>query len=223
MLDSSRRKRIAPHLSASLISCVPKINQPSLSEGLAEKPEASAKQLLAVATRAVLGKGYSRSPTYSSWNAMLGRCYRPTTHSYEHYGGRGITVCDRWRQSFLNFITDMGERPAGLVLDRKEVNGNYEPGNCRWVTQLHSQLNKRATKIPYKDGDSLKSRRLELSRRNYREHPERKRAAARARYYLTKEARAAYSRRYYQKHRMRLIAGQILRNQKKKSLLAVST
>jgi hypothetical protein len=65
---------------------------------------------------------------------MIRRCVDPENKSYPRYGGRGVTVCDRWRNSFEAFIEDMGERPDGHQLDRKDPNGNYEPGNCRWTT-----------------------------------------------------------------------------------------
>lgn len=83
------------------------------------------------------------SPTYHSWVEMRRRCLTTTFARYKDYGGRGITICDRWLESFVNFLADMGERPAGLTLDRIDNDGNYEPGNCRWATQSEQVRNQR--------------------------------------------------------------------------------
>lgn len=81
------------------------------------------------------------NPTYVSWNTMLQRCLNHRKPAYRRYGGRGITVCERWRR-FENFLADMGERPAGRTLDRyPDKDGNYEPGNCRWATPTEQANN----------------------------------------------------------------------------------
>jgi hypothetical protein len=81
---------------------------------------------------------------------MKERCINPNIRQYDNYGGRGITVTDRWRgaEGFINFLADMGERPEGrgrggyLSLDRIDNDGNYEPGNCRWATSHEQALNR---------------------------------------------------------------------------------
>jgi hypothetical protein len=80
---------------------------------------------------------------YRSWCAIRKRCGNPTDDDFKHYGGRGIVVCDRWRD-FSVFLADMGMKPGPrMSIDRIDVNGNYEPGNCRWVTQRTQTRNKR--------------------------------------------------------------------------------
>lgn len=85
--------------------------------------------------------------TYYSWQSMRKRCYYPKHEQYPNYGGRGIRVCERWlspRDGFAAFVADMGLRPPGMTLDRRDPNGDYEPGNCRWATSFEQAHNKRA-------------------------------------------------------------------------------
>lgn len=84
-----------------------------------------------------------RTPTYRSWDAMRQRCANPNCKGYEHYGGKGITVCARW-DSFENFLEDMGERTANQRIHRIDNDGDYEPGNCVWVDRSeHNSLHKK--------------------------------------------------------------------------------
>lgn len=91
------------------------------------------------------GKG-QRSKTYRAWAHMKARCDNPNVERYPHYGGRGISYATKWA-SFPAFLADMGEAPDGCSLDRIDVNGNYEPGNCRWATAKQQARNTRASKM----------------------------------------------------------------------------
>lgn len=85
--------------------------------------------------------GMSKLPEYKGWQAMKRRCDNPADQKYARYGGRGITVCERW-QRFVNFYADMGPRPSpNHSIDRIDNDGHYEPGNCRWATQSEQMLN----------------------------------------------------------------------------------
>lgn len=97
--------------------------------------------------------GMANTRVYNSWKNMIGRCELPSNASYKYYGKRGVWVCERWRRGeggvsgFLCFLADMGDRPAGMTLDRTDVNGNYEPANCRWATIETQRANLRRPNI----------------------------------------------------------------------------
>ncbi len=99
--------------------------------------------------------GLSRTREYTSWQMMKSRCDNPNYTDYRNYGGRGITYCDGWAR-FENFVSDMGNRPDGMSLDRIDPNGNYSPENCRWATSVTQNRNTRRARFLEYDGQRMR-------------------------------------------------------------------
>lgn len=97
--------------------------------------------------------GQTGTRTYICWASMKRRCYNSSVKSFKYYGERGIKVCDRWLNSFENFIEDMGERPPGMTIDRIDNNKDYEPVNCRWATSKQQQNNRRNSRFLELNGE----------------------------------------------------------------------
>ena len=95
------------------------------------------------------------TPTYRSWQCMIRRCYDVRNTSYPRYGGRGIEVHDAWKDSFIAFLADMGERPPKHTLDRIDNGRNYEPENCRWATWQTQQRNRQNNRMIEFNGETL--------------------------------------------------------------------
>jgi len=92
--------------------------------------------------------GMWNTPEYRTWRGMKLRCYNKNNARFHRYGGRGITVCERWRNSFIAFFEDMGPKPFPKAqIDRIDNDGNYEPGNCRWVTSAENIKNTSSAKL----------------------------------------------------------------------------
>lgn len=92
--------------------------------------------------------------SYITWTAMKQRCLNQKHPFFFNYGGRGIEICERWRYSFEAFLEDMGPRPPGMTIERKDSDGNYEPGNCRWATRKEQNNNTKTNRIICYNGKS---------------------------------------------------------------------
>jgi hypothetical protein len=110
-------------------------------------------------------RGHKTAGAYRSWSGMLDRCFNSKGKAWGGYGGRGVSVCERWRgrDGFANFCADMGEKPDGMTLDRIDVNGHYEPSNCRWATVAEQNRNRR--KVGVLQSFSMQELVAEIARR----------------------------------------------------------
>lgn len=96
----------------------------------------------------------AKEPLRPTYNGMLQRCFNENDPNYRHYGGRGITVCDRWidpENGYENFLSDLGPRPKGFTVDRIDCDGDYAPSNCRWADDVTQMRNRRCTKMKAED------------------------------------------------------------------------
>lgn len=141
--DDARREKNAHWICRCDCGAIRSVQRGALRDGLTKSCGCHR-----AATRSTHGQTRHQvyAPEYRSWRSMRQRCMNPNAASYRYYGGRGITICERWLWSYENFLADMGPRPSPKhTLDRIENDGNYEPGNCRWATAEEQSANRRVT------------------------------------------------------------------------------
>jgi hypothetical protein len=132
--------------------------------------------------------GQYGTPEYRIWTAMIQRCHNPHNAGYPNYGGRGISVCLAWRNSFMAFISDMGPRPdPSLSLDRIDNDGHYGPDNCRWATLQEQRANRRPDPTSCRNGHPYTAESVGVTER-----------ADGTRIRWCRECKKAACRRYYQ-------------------------
>lgn len=101
--------------------------------------------------------GKARSKIYDRWSAIKKRCCNENSINYSSYGGRGIKICERWKNSFENFYSDMGDPPFSKAeIDRIDNDGDYEPGNCRWVTRAENTRNSTSVKLTWLEVNEIR-------------------------------------------------------------------
>lgn len=144
-MTTTARTRVCPGCDAAFTpSGSNRARQKHCSRSCAGRASARARDLTDASNPRWNG-GATSHPLYDSWIDMRARCSRPTHHAYPRYGGRGITVCERWQDDLWAFVADMGERPPGHSLDRSNNDGPYAPENCRWATPSQQSKNRRSS------------------------------------------------------------------------------
>ena len=129
-----------------------KMSNSEIGNALGRSPDVISMKISSLGLKREKVQSMRKSGTYSSWMSMRSRCKYKNRESWDRYGGRGIIVCERWENSFEEFLNDMGEKPLGYSIDRINPNGNYEPGNCRWIP---NSLQSKTTDIFLKIGTCI--------------------------------------------------------------------